>query len=307
MLFKNLTAYRFTKAWRISLGELEAGVAKTPSRDCQLQELEHCGFDHIHDKTRLRVWPIRNEKIFLLKVTQTKRLLPPAIIKEEARKVIAKREKESGEPIKGAEKKEIINQVKDTLLQKAFQKKSVIQIVINQEAQEVWVDQVSEKKCDMALSLLRRAVGSLPVQSVAGSGEIVEQLSSWLLDESNCPAGIEIGDTAKLVDSADARAHVTIKRQDLNTDQIRALLDDRQVVSLGIEIGDHLSAELTSRRCLKSIKPKNDFDLGVNEGEDENTAFDALAHMSIEELVFAREKLKAGLPELNAVTEEDSE
>lgn len=304
MLFKNLTAYRFTKPWRISLGDLEAGVAQKPSRHCQFQELEYTGFDYVHDHTRLRVWPIQNEKVFLLKLTQAKRLLPPAVLKEEARKVISQKEKTTGEPVKGPERKEIISQVKDDLLQKAFHKKSVIQMVVHLEQQEIWIDQVSEKKCEMALGLLRKAIGSLPVEPISNSGEIVEQLSSWLLNEDNCPDGISVGDAAKLVDTTDARAHINIKRQDLNTDEIRALLDDRCVVSLGIEIGDQLVAELTNLRSLKSIKPKEAFDLGSDEADDPNFAFDALVYLSVEEIASARHKLKGGLPEAAVANQE---
>jgi recombination associated protein RdgC len=304
MLFKNLTAYRFTKPWRIALSDLEAGAAQRPSRDCQMQELEHVGFDHIHEKTRLRVWPIQNEQVFLVKVTHTKRLLPSSVVKDEARKVIAEREKTTGEKVKGAEKKEIIANVRDSLLEKAFQKKSNIQAIIHLGEQEIWIDQVAEKKCMMVLNLLRKVAGSLPVEPISSSGEIVQQLSSWLLNEKNCPEGIEIGDAAKLVDTEDARAQVNIKRQDLHSEEIRALLDARCVISLVIEIGGQLSAELTNNRVLKSIKPKEDFDLGTADGEDVNDAFDTLVHMSVEEIVLARRRLKGSLPESQTSNEE---
>lgn len=269
-----------------------------------MQELEHVGFDHIHEKTRLRVWPVQNAQVFLLRVTHTKKLLPPSVVKEEARKVISEREKALGEPLKGPEKKEIIAQVRDDLLQKAFQKKSTIQMIIHLGEQEIWIDQVAEKKCSMALTLLRKVTGSLPVEPISNAGEIVEQLNNWLLDEHNCPEGIEVGNAAKLVDSADSRAQVTIKKQDLQTEEIKALLHDRCVISLAIEIGGQISAELTNERCLKSIKAKNDFDLGTVDGEDVNSAFDTVLYMTVEEITAARQRLKGTLPEIQKTNEE---
>lgn len=293
MLFKNLTAYRFSDQWTISLGDLEAAVAQRPARECQAQETEHFGFDYVHDKTRLRVWPLHNEQVFFIRITHHKRLLPSAVVKSEARKVIEKREKETDTPLKAVEKREITEQVRDQLLQKAFQKRSFIQLIVHLKDQEIWIDQTAEKKCESSLSLLRKVVGSLPVRPISEDGEIAQHLNVWLLNAEECPADIELGDAALLVDTSDDKARVSIKREDLTSNEIQALLDHRDVISLGVEIGGQFVAQLTKDQILKSIKPT---DAGkAPPEEDPDAAFDAEAYLSVMDIQMARTKLKQWL------------
>lgn len=253
MLFKNLRVYQLKGGFHVTLSELEQATAKKPARECQNLETDYLGFDYVFPGSRLRVYPLHNEQVLYLKLGLYQRVLPPAVVKEQASKRIKKLEKERGEPVRKKERKEITDEVRAELLQKAFQRKSDIQILIDLGTGCVWVDQTSAKKAENALTLVRNVLSSLPVKPVEGN--LAPQLKAWIENSSPLPEGYDLGANSRLVDEADEKSHVTVRREDLTTEEILALLDHRFVSELALEKQDVASFTLTEDYIIKGIKP----------------------------------------------------
>ncbi|MGX1201232.1 recombination-associated protein RdgC [Marinobacter sp. MBR-105] len=255
MLFKNVRVYKLKPEFSLSLSDLEEAVAKKPARECQNLEMEYLGFDYVFTGSRLRVLPVENERVFYLRLCLSQRICPNSVINKELGKRVRKIEKDRGEPVRKKEKKELKEQVKAELIVKAYQKESFLQVIIDFDRHQVWVDQASNKKAEAPLSLLRKVLGSFPVTPLSADGSLAPFMKSWVLDEGTLPDNWALGTDAKLVDEAEEKASVTVKFEDLTDQDILALLAHRSVVELALCNNDTVNFKLHEDGTIKSIKP----------------------------------------------------
>lgn len=255
MLFKNVRVYKLNPEFNLTLGDLEEAVAKKPARECQNLETEYLGFDYVFPGSRLRVYPLENERILYLRLSLAQRICPASVINDQAAQRIRKFEKQRGEPVRKKEKKEIKEQIKTELLSKAFQKKSPLQVIVDLDNHQVWVDQTSNKKAEAPLSLVRKVLNSFPVTPISADVSFSPIMKAWVAGDIDLPEGLTLGTEAKLVDQGDEKAQVAVKFEDLSDQDILALLPHRTVVELGLEIETNLAFKLQDDFTIKGIKP----------------------------------------------------
>ena len=163
MLFKKLTALSLKEDFSTTLSDLEAAVTREPARECQYSETEHLGFDYVFEGSRLRVWPIEKEQVLYLRLTEHKRLLPASVLNAEVDKKCREMEEQTGEKVKGKARRDIKDEIKQTLLAKAFQKSKPIQVIINLKDRELWIDETSESTCLKVRKTFAKVIGDIPL------------------------------------------------------------------------------------------------------------------------------------------------
>jgi recombination associated protein RdgC len=296
MLFKKLTALTLKEGFTISLGDLEAAVMREPARECQYSEMEHLGFDFVFDGSRLRVWPLENEKVLYLKLTRHKRLLPASVLNAEVDKKCRKIEEDTGEKVKGKARRDIKDEIKQELLSKAFQDSKSIQVIINLIDGELWIDEASDSVCQKVRKTFAKVIGDIPLDPPPAPEALAAQMKEWLLEEDAVPAGIEILDKAKLVDMYDSKATMSAKGEELHSEEFKALLDHREVAELGVSIDSSVSCEITPKLILKAVKSETPAEQSHDDDKENGLAdwFDSEVYLTFAELQQAR-KLLAGL------------
>jgi len=289
MLFKKLTALPLDDTFEVSLGDLEAAVIQEPARECQYSETEHLGFDYVFEGSRLRVWPLENERVLYLRLTEHKRVLPASVVSDEVDKRCKEIEKKTGEKVKGKARREVKDEVKIELLKKAFQKTKSIQVILNLADRELWIDEASDGACQKVRKLFQKVIGNIPTSPLPSSDILSHQMKDWLLDENFVPAAVQVLDQAKLVDTSDRKATVTAKGEELHSKDFQALLDHRDVVELRIAIEGAVSCQLTPAQIFKGIKSETPAE---NQEQDDaggmDQWFDSEIYLTVAELREAR-------------------
>ncbi|WP_273209048.1 recombination-associated protein RdgC [Marinobacter subterrani] len=255
MSLKTLCAFRIAIDAIPSVSQINKAGREYESRECQFRETKAWGykaFEKNRGTDEEFVQPLHNYRWLYLQIALWKRILPSAVVKQEANRKIRALEKERGEPLSKKEKREYQQEVHDQLLQKAFQKETVYQVIFDQETGQVWMDAPSESLQNDIIRLLRRSLNSLPVTPVFETGNLPSLFDAWVAGKLDLPKGISVGDKAKAIDPDDPQATVTLSHEDLHDPDIKNVLGSRMLKLLGLE-SEHLGCTLTDSGTLKSI------------------------------------------------------
>ncbi len=217
-------------------------------------------------------------------------MLPPAVVNEELAEKVALIEDSESRRVGRKERQEIKEEIVHELLPRAFTRSSHVLAMILPRSGWVVIDSSSKVRSEEFLSLLREALGSLPVAMPRLQADPAVVMTSWVGGES-LPAGLELGDECELQESGEDGGSVRVKRVELLSDEIRTHLGaGKRVSRLALGVDERmrfvLDAELGIRRLafedvvLESLK---DVD-----GEDDLARMDAeftLLSLELEALI----------------------
>lgn len=293
MLFKKLTALSLKEDFNLTLSDLEAAVTREPARECQYSETHHLGFDYVYAGSRLRVWPIENEQVLYLRLTEHKRRVPGSTEKAEVDKKCREIEEQTGEKVKGKALRDIKDEIKQTLLAKAFQETKPIQVIVNLIDRELWIDETSDSACQKVRKTFAKVIGDVPLDPPPAPEILSAQMKEWLLNEDSVPAGISILDKTTLVDMYDPKATINAKGEELHSEEFKALLGHREVAELGVAIKSSVSCQLTRGLVLKSVKSETPVQESHDDDKENGLAdwFDSELYLTVAELLEARKLL----------------
>lgn len=217
-------------------------------------------------------------------------MLPPAVVNEELAEKVALIEDTESRRVGRKERQEIKDQIVHELLPRAFTRSSHILAMILPRSGWVVVDSASKVRSEEFLSLLREALGSLPVAMPRVQSDPAAIMTSWVGGE-NLPAGLELGDECELQESGEDGGSVRVKRVELLSDEIRTHLGAGKSVSkLALTVDERmhfvLDTELGIRRLAFEdvvLEPLKEVD-----GEDDMARMDAefsLLSMEVDALI----------------------
>ncbi len=191
----------------------------------------------------------------LLKARREERILPASVIKDHMAERIENLEKTLDRKIRGKEKLDIRDNVVMELTPQAFTKSTYEQILIMPAQGLLVIDSASAKKIDQCTSLLREAVGSLPVEPVETEIGQAGLFTRWLKGTRKLPSELEIGDECVLQDEDNIAGTVRCNKQDLSSDEIRALsTTGKHVQRISLHVNDAISFVLDDEFVFSKIK-----------------------------------------------------
>lgn len=275
--FTNVIPFRFTQDFSLG-GSLEFSnqLVEHCLRPLNPQQLSTMGF-----VTPFGVDKQYAEKIaagpnlyrtFYISAQKTERLLPAKVVRQAVDAKIREIEKDQDRKVYSKERNQIKDEIVISMLPRAFQTSSRINALICYPY--IFVEATSSKKAEELLSLLREALGSLPVRPVTAKMSPVTMMTDWL--KHGTPMPFFKGEAFQSRATSQESSTLSGKNVDLGEDDIRELIENgREVTQLQMSlVGDDGSTvfTLTDGLTLKGIQWPDEFHERLQDdlGEDED-------------------------------------
>lgn len=275
-MFKNAKVYRLTAPFEWDALGLDARLAQLRFRPCGPQEVATMGFaSPLGPNAEVLAHPVAGA--ILIAARRQERLLPGSVVSEALAERVAEIEQTEVREVNRRERSQLREELLTTMLPQAFTRSRLVRAYIDPAAGWVVVDASSDKVAEDVLSLLRKAVESLPVKPLKPGIPVAERLTGWVAG-GQAADGLTIEDQCVLRDPGDAGAVVRCRGIPLDAPEIQNhLASGKRVVTLGLTWNDHLSLLLDEDLGLKRLKFADEVrEAASNDaGDDAAALFDA--------------------------------
>ncbi|QIY07878.1 recombination-associated protein RdgC [Plesiomonas shigelloides] len=252
MWFKNLIIYNITRSINFDAERLEQQLADFAFSPCSSQERARLGWVPVIDDGESLIH-VSGHHILLHAHRETK-ILPAEVINYEAKAKVAKQEAEQQRKLKEIERRDIRDEVWQTLLPRAFSKHADTLIWIDTKSQQIIIDVNSHKQAEDMLALLRKTIGSLPVAPLNVQKPIELTLTEWVRS-SDLPAGFSLLESAELKSALEGGGVIRCKQQELASDEIASHIEAQKMVTkLELNWQDRINFMLCNNFAIKRIK-----------------------------------------------------
>lgn len=250
MWFKNLQLYRLPAGWDMSIEKLEEQLAKKPFHPCGSQDMESRGW----------LSPLGNEVLvhavggqWLIALGFEHRLLPSAVVKQEADERAAEMAEQQGYKLGRKQLKELREQVAQELMPRAFTRRRRLHAWIDPVGGWLAVDAPSQARAEDVLEQLRHTLDSFPLTLLRTERSPVSAMADWLAG-GEAPAGFTIDQDCELRSVTEDKAAVRYVRHPLEGDEIKGHLEGGKLPTrLALTFDDRVSFVLTEKLEIKRI------------------------------------------------------
>ena len=195
------------------------------------------------------------------------RLLPATVVREATAERVAELEARQGRKIYRKERREIQDDVYNSLLPRAFTRSSRTYAYISRSEQLLVVDAASPAKAEELINLLRDTLGTFPVAIPDSKRAPSDVMTRWLND-GKASDHFEIHDECELFNPLDVANVIRCKGQDLEGDEIRTHLQaGKRVRQLAVQWKHLLSCSIAEDLSIKKLR----FDQVKEEADSQNT------------------------------------
>ena len=277
MWFRNLLVYRLNLESPLQAEELEEALATQPARPCGSQVASTYGFIPPWGKNEDAPLVHAGQGFMLIAARQEERILPASVVRDAVQEKVDELEAAEARKVYKKEKDQIKDEVVQTLMPRAFIRKSVTRAAIDPQNGFIYVDASSSKRAEELLSAMREALGSLPVRPVAVKQAPMATFTSWV-KEHNASHGLILLDECELRDSAEDGGIIRIKREDLSSDEVQNHLTAGKLATvLSLAWEDKLSFLLDDKLAIKRLRFEDLLQTQAEQdgGDDAASQFDA--------------------------------
>lgn len=253
MWFRNARPYRLPGRLGIDASELSRRLSRRPFQPCRPNQPVSSGWvaalsddatDFVH----------KSGDYWLIRLQRDERLLPASVIRSEVNSRIQEIQTGQGRPVKRKERLDIADEVTQDLMPRAFTKSQHLEALINDREGWVWVNTASAARAEELLSLLREALGNLPVVIPDTQKSPVVVMSQWLLN-GGLPEGLSLGGDVDLEDPQEEGGVVRVRGMYLESDEIRRHIESgKQAVRLALSWQDQVDFVVDKDLSLRRIR-----------------------------------------------------
>lgn len=269
MWFKNIRIYTLKEDITINPQQMETGLGSFAFSHCTSMEIESQGFvPPLGNKATSLVHECDGKYLFCARFE--KKLLPASVIKDEILEKIEEFTDTNGRAPKGKEKAELKDAVMLHLLPLAFATHKDVYAWIDLKEKLVITNTSSAKQAEATLSLLRKALGSLPLKPLDVNEGVSSSLTKWLLDNA-VPSSFELGERISMYSPSNEKKIVNAKSDNLMEDEILQHLRQGKLVSkIALKYDGVMSFVLDEDLSVKSIKLDDEFISGKYDDQSED-------------------------------------
>lgn len=211
----------------------------------------------------------------MLCLQMEEKILPASVIRDELNKKVRKMELENHKKVRHSEKLLLKDEIKVTLLPRAFSRFTKIYAYIDIKNQKMILGTTHVKKAEKFISLFKKSVNTdvSPIK-IKNLSPIITQ---WLKDQ-NYPTSFSIEKSCLLQDPNQQSRMIRCQQQDLFTISVQSLIKDGcEVKQLAINWKDQISFVLSDDFSLKKLKFQDELVKQIKEMELEtkDQQFDA--------------------------------
>ena len=263
MWFRNARPYKLPGRLGIDASELSQRLSRRPFQPCRPSQPVSSGWvpalsddasDYVH----------KSGDYWLIRLQREERLLPASVIRSEVNTRIQEIQAGQGRRVQRKERLDIVDEVTQDLMPRAFTKSQYLEALINDREGWVWVNTASAARAEELLSLLREGLGNLPVviPDTQKSPGIV--MSQWLLN-GGLPDGMSLGGDVDLEDPQEEGGVVRARGMYLESDDIRRHIESgKQVVRLALSWQDQIDFVVDKDLSIRRIRFSDELK-GINE------------------------------------------
>lgn len=269
--FKNLQVYRLRNLGLAAptVARLEEMLKPQSFAPCGSQDFTSMGWVALTDDAQL-VHVVNRQMFLSLKIEQ--KVLPPGVVKAEAKKRAEELEEQQDFPPGRKQMRELIEQVTNELLPRAFSKYHTTRVWIDPVNDWLCVDAASMARAEDVLKLLFKAIPKFPLETLRTVMSPGAAMTDWLASDE-APHGFTVDQDTELQARSEGKATVRYLRHTLDAAAMRDHVEaGKQCTRLALTWADKISFVLTDGLVLKSVAPldvlKEDVDLtGKNDRE----------------------------------------
>ena len=263
MWFRNARPYRLPGRLGIDASELSQRLSRRPFQPCGPSQPVSSGWvaalsddatDFVH----------KSGDYWLIRLQREERLLPASVIRSEVSSRIQEIQTGQGRRVQRKERLDIVDEVTQDLMPRAFTKSQHLEALINDREGWVWVNTASAVRAEELLSLLREGLGNLPVVIPDTQKSPVVVMSQWLLN-GGLPEGLSLGGDVDLEDPQEEGGVVRVRGMYLESDEIRRHIESgKQAVRLALSWQDQVDFVVDKDLSLRPIRFSDELK-GINE------------------------------------------
>ena len=263
MWFRNARPFRLPGRLGIDASELSQRLSRRPFQPCRPGQPVSSGWvaalsddasDFVH----------KSADYWLIRLQREERLLPASVIRSEVNSRIQEIQTGQGRGVQRKERLDIVDEVTQDLMPRAFTKSQHLEALINDREGWVWVNTASAARAEELLSLLREGLGNLPVVIPDTQKSPVVVMSQWLLN-GRLPEGLSLGGDVDLEDPQEEGGVVRVRGMYLESDEIRRHIESgKQAVRLALSWQDHVDFVVDKDLIISRIRFSDELK-GINE------------------------------------------
>ncbi len=253
MWFRNARPYRLPGRLGIDASELSQRLSRRPFQPCRPSQPVSSGWvpalsddasDFVH----------KSGDYWLVRLQREERLLPASVIRSEVNSRIQEIQTGQGRRVQRKERLDIVDEVTQDFLPRAFTKSQHLEALINDREGWVWVNTASTARAEELLSLLREGLGNLPVVIPDTQKSPGVVMSQWLLN-GGLPEGLSLGGDVDLEDPQEEGGVVRVRGMYLESDEItRHIESGKQAVRLALSWQDQVDFVVDRDLSLRRIR-----------------------------------------------------
>jgi recombination associated protein RdgC len=256
MWFRNLQVYRLTPNWDITLEALESQLGRIAFQPCAAMEMQSRGW--MPPVGRGEEAPLVHavNRHWLIALGIEQKLLPAAVINQEAAERAAEIEAQEGYKPGRKQMRDIKERVTDELLPRAFVRRHRTFVWIDPVNGWLGIDAASASKAEDILETLNKAVDSLPARLLKTERSPQSAMTDWLvgLAEGEAPSGFSIDRDCELKSVTEEKSAVRYARHTLDGDDVRDhLVGGKLPTRLAMTWNDRISFVLTEKLEIKRL------------------------------------------------------
>ncbi|HHH9443133.1 TPA: recombination-associated protein RdgC [Pseudomonas aeruginosa] len=275
MWFKQILTYNITQDLQLSADALEDALKSKPARPCANQELTTYGFTAPLGKGPDAPLVHASQGFFLISTQKEERILPGSVVRDALQEKVDEISAQQHRKVYKKERDQLKDEIVQSLLPRAFIRRSTTQAVIAPSMGLVLVATSSAKKAEDLLSTLREAIGSLPVRPVSVKVAPSATLTDWVKTQE-APGDFHVLADCTLRDTHEEGGSVKCKDQDLTSEEIQLhLTAGKLVTQLSLAWSDKLSFVIDEKLAISRIR----FEDLLQEQAEKDGGDDALAQL----------------------------
>lgn len=250
MWFRNLQVFRLPQNWGLPLAEFDKQLSRQLFQACGSQDAQSRGWISPRGNDQL-VHSLNRQ--WLISLGTEQKLLPGAVVKQEAQERALRFEEEHGYRPARKQMQEIRDQVTMELLPRAFSRYRSTSVWVDPIAGWLCMDVASTAKADEILDVLGKSLDDAPISRLRTQLSPAAAMADWLAS-GEAPSGFTVDRDCELRAPGNDQAIVRYVRHTLDGDEVRAHLEDgKQPTRLALTWNDRISFILTDKLEIKRL------------------------------------------------------
>lgn len=251
MWFKQAAIFQFTRPLKMDQQQLCDALSPLSFTPCLPSLPSSVGWVSPIEQTNSAL-VYGSKRYWMICLQFEEKILPAGVIRQALEEKIAEIEEKEARVVRSKEKQSLKDEITQTLLPRAFTKKSRIHGYIDLEHQWLVINSNTPAKVERFTAFLKRALPGIELKS-PDIKKPAAIMTNWLKEKE--PEAFGVGQSGVLQDPQQQRRMIRCQHQDLGANGIQSLLKEGcEISQLALAWKDQVQFVLTSEFSLRSIQ-----------------------------------------------------